>query len=224
MEWAWRDQRKTTIRKFWMSSGGKHEERVVFVVQWRACAILLCECNLRVCVHVCVHLPMRLSMWSVVDLCVCLFFFLCTLSPPHAYKKGWMCECDSVCEPCRTPASCLLLKTKKRGAAEEPLLPLLWWKAALIEWPGTQPPFLIITAVQSLLITLKACRAPRSPVMLRAIRESEGKIRSFWQNPLSEKLQKRVEEEGRPQSDLSTQLVLFLSLSNSWRSRDAVCY
>lgn len=155
---------------------------------------------------------------------LCVYFFCCTLSPPHAYTKAQMCECDSVPVPCRTPASCLFLKTKKRRAAEETLLPLHWWKATLIEWPGTQPPSLIITAVQLLLITLKACRAPRSPVMLWAIRERVRKIRSPWQNKLSEKPQKRVEEEDQRRSGLTALLDSFLSLSSSWWSRDAVCY
>lgn len=106
--------------------------------------------------------------------------------------KASVCECDSVCEPVGSlPVVCSWRysygETETSSGAP---VPLLWWKAALIEWPGTQPPFLIITAVQSLLITLKVCRAPRSPVMLQAIRESGRKIRHFWQNPLSKQLKK----------------------------------
>lgn len=84
--------------------------------------------------------------------------------------------------------------------------------------PGTQPPFLIITAVQSLLITLKVCRAPRSPVMLRAIRESDRKIRRFWQkkkNSTFIKKKKKLKgwrEGGRRQSSVAALLVWFLFL------------
>lgn len=161
------------------------------MVQWCACAILMPD-SVYVCV-VCVctfsHLNIHvISRWPV---CLCT----CTFALPHVNKKARVYECDSVCEP----VGCLPVVCSRRCAYGETEtssgapLPLLWWKAALIEWPGTQPPFLIITAVQSLLITLKVCRAPHSPVMLQAIRESERKIRRFWQNPLSKKL-KRVEK------------------------------
>ena len=156
------------------------------------CHIVVCQC-----VFVCAHLAIWIYMWSVVCLCVCA----CARSLSH--MSTWRrvcvnviaCVCVCVCEPVGSlPVVCSWRyaygETETSSGAP---LPLLWWKAALIEWPGTQPPFLIITAVQSLLITLKVCRAPHSPVMLQAIRESERKIRRFWQNPLSKKL-KRVEK------------------------------
>ena len=154
------------------------------------CHIVVCQC-----VFVCAHLAIWIYMWSVVCLCVCA----CARSLSHMSTWRRVCvnviACVCVCEPVGSlPVVCSWRyaygETETSSGAP---LPLLWWKAALIEWPGTQPPFLIITAVQSLLITLKVCRAPHSPVMLQAIRESERKIRRFWQNPLSKKL-KRVEK------------------------------
>lgn len=179
-----RDQRKIMIRKFWMSPNGKHEECVVLCL--RCHGLTACMCGICVCTfsHVSIHVNSR----RPVRWCLCM----CTFTLPHVYMKAHVCECDSVCEPVGSlPVVCSRRyaygKTETSSGAPLPL-PLLWWKAALIEWPGTQTPFLIITAVQSLLITLKVCRAPHSPVMLQAIRESERKIRRFWQNPLSKKL------------------------------------
>lgn len=91
---------------------------------------------------------------------------------------------------------------------------MLGWKAALIEWPRTQPPFLIITAVQSLLITIKVCRAPCAPVMLQAIwetargRESEGSGASD-EIHFQRKTLKRVEKGGQRQSSVAALLVWF---------------
>lgn len=130
--------------------------------------------------HVNIHV---ISRWPVC---------LCTLNLPHVYMKARVYECDSVCEPVGSlPVVCSWRYAygETETSSGAPLL-LLWWKAALIEWPGTQPPFLIITAVLSLLIALKVCRAPHSPVKLQAIRESERKIRRFWHNPLSKQLKK----------------------------------
>lgn len=143
------------------------------------------------CVCVCV----RMRRFSHVSVYVishfgCVFRECARFPLPHVYMKARVCECDSVCEPVGSlPVVCSWRYAygETETSSGNPL-PLLWWKAALIEWPGTQPPFLIITAVQSLLITLKVCRAPHFPVMLQAIRESERKIRRFWQNPLSKKL------------------------------------
>ncbi len=163
---------------------------LVFTLRWCACAILICDSvHMSVCMcrfsHVNIHVIRR---WPV---CLCM----CTFTLPHVYMKARVYECDSVCEPVGSlPVVCSWRYAYgETEASSGAPLPQLWWKAALIEWPGTQPPFLIITAVQSLLITLKVCRAPHSPVMLQAIRESERKIRRFWQNPLSKKL-KRVEK------------------------------
>lgn len=168
VEDAWRDQRKKTIRKLWMSLVGKHEEGVVY-----GAVLCLCHRDVRTCVSMCKY-PCVNIHWSVggslpqQDVCMNVIVRV----SPRAACQLFVLE--------------FVLMEKRSLDAELPLL-LLWWKAALIEWPGTQPPFLIITAVQSLLITLKACRAPHSPVMLRAIRGSGRKIRRFWQNPLSKK-------------------------------------
>lgn len=150
----------------------------------------MCD-SVYVCVCMCTFSHVNIHVISRWPVCSCM----CTLTLPHVYMKARVYECDSVREPVGSlPVVCSWRcahgETETSSGAP---LPMLWWKAALIEWPGTQPPFLIITAVQSLLITLKVCRAPHSPVMLQAIWESERKIRRFWQNPLSKKL-KRVEK------------------------------
>lgn len=172
-------------------------------MQWCACAIEMWE-HVFLCKYPCEYT--LISRWLALP------------------QEVWM----NVIVRVSLRAACQLfvlefVHTEKRSLdAELPLL-LLWWKAALIEWPGTQPPFLIITAVQSLLITLKACRAPHSPVMLRAIRGSERKIRRFWQNPLS-KTAKEGGKGGRRQSSVAASRLIFLSQSSSWWSWDAVYY
>lgn len=92
---------------------------------------------------------------------------------------------------------------------------MLWWKAVLIEWPRTQPPFLIITAVQSLLITIKVCRAPRSPVMLQAIQETprgrEEDPALLTKSTFKEKA-KKAGKGGQRQSSVAALLIWFLSL------------
>lgn len=172
-----RDQRKIMERKLWMSPNAEYEECVAWCLQ---CDVCLCVA-VRVCVCTSNHVSIRVIARWPVRLC------MCRAHAPSCLREPRVCECDSVCEPVGSlPVvcswRCAYGETETSSGAP---LPLLWWKAALIEWPGTQPPFLIITAVQSLLITLKVCRAPHSPVMLQAIRESERKIRRFWQNPLS---------------------------------------
>lgn len=112
--------------------------RSVFTVWWCACAILMCD-SVYVCVRMRTfsHVNIRvISRWPV---CLCMFAL------PRVYMKVRVYECDSVCEPVGSlPVvcswRCAYGETETSSGAP---LPLLWWKAALIEWPGTQPPFLI---------------------------------------------------------------------------------
>lgn len=174
----------------------------------------MCACTVstRDCVNTCVHMCVCHNTCRTIS----VFVFV----HPSPFVWFCMCVCVYVCEweseSERKPVGSLPVVCSWRCAYGETETssraphPLLWWKATLIEWPGTQPPFLIITAVQSLLITPKVCRAPHSPVVLQAIRASERKIRSFWQkNPLSKQ---QVEKGGRRQSSVAAFLVWFLYL------------
>lgn len=186
----------------------------MFTVRRCACAALTCD-------SVCLYSAVWMYMWSVAGLCVCA---RARSLSTHVYAKARVYESDSVCEPVGSPpvvCSWRYAYGETESSSGAPL-PLLWWKAALIEWPGTQPPFLIITAVQSLLITLKVCRAPHSPVMLQAIREREKDPALLTKSTF--KKAKKGGKGGRRQSSVAALLVWFLSLSSSWWSRDAVYY
>lgn len=141
MEWAWRDQRKITIRKLWMSPIGEHEDCVIQCLRCDGVLVSYWCVTACMCAFVFVQLAMWIcDVWSVVGLWVCALFTL-----PRVYMKASVYECDSVCEPVGSlPVvcswRCAYGETETSSGAP---LPLLWWKAALIEWPGTQPPFLI---------------------------------------------------------------------------------
>lgn len=172
------------------------------------------------CLCACVRAHLSISSIHVISCQV--FVHVHNRSLPHAYMTAHVCECDSVCEPVGSlPVVCSRRYAYGETAAGAPSCLCSDERQQLIEWPGTQPPFLIITAVQSLLITLKVCRAPHSPVMLQAVWKSESKIRHFWQKSTFKKA-KRVEKG--PASKQCSSPPHLISLSSSWWSRDTVYY